>query len=282
MKLTYLGTAAAEGWPALFCSCPSCRSARELGGKNIRTRSQSVVNDDLLLDFPADTYLHVLHYGLDLDKITNILITHPHEDHLYMEELANRQEGYIPKGCRPDFLLRLYGSESVVPEYQRVCQNHYNQSLPTVVAMEMLTPYQPVEIGHYTVHPMLADHDKTMTCLIYAITDHTDGKTLLYAHDTGYLRDDVWEYIKQAGLRFDLVSLDCNHGKEASSRNHMGLACAGEVKERLLAEGFATDQTVFVVNHFSHNCRFLSHNEIEQAAKEYGFLVSYDQLQLTV
>lgn len=28
MKLQYLGTAAAEGIPALFCSCPVCTAAR--------------------------------------------------------------------------------------------------------------------------------------------------------------------------------------------------------------------------------------------------------------
>ena len=31
MKLTYLGTAAAEGLPALFCNCEFCQKARELG-----------------------------------------------------------------------------------------------------------------------------------------------------------------------------------------------------------------------------------------------------------
>ena len=50
MKLTYLGTAAAEGWPAVFCNCENCKEAARLGGRNIRTRSQALVNDDLLLD----------------------------------------------------------------------------------------------------------------------------------------------------------------------------------------------------------------------------------------
>ena len=30
MKFTFLGTAAAEGWPALFCNCINCKKAREL------------------------------------------------------------------------------------------------------------------------------------------------------------------------------------------------------------------------------------------------------------
>ena len=56
MKIRYLGTAAAEGWPALFCSCPICTHAREHGGKNLRTRTQAILDDDLLIDFPPDTY----------------------------------------------------------------------------------------------------------------------------------------------------------------------------------------------------------------------------------
>ena len=55
MKMTWLGTAAAEGWPAMFCRCPSCTESAKHGGKSIRSRSQSLVNDDLLIDFPADT-----------------------------------------------------------------------------------------------------------------------------------------------------------------------------------------------------------------------------------
>lgn len=45
MQFQYLGTAAAEGWPAVFCRCKYCLEAQRLGGKNIRTRSQAIVND---------------------------------------------------------------------------------------------------------------------------------------------------------------------------------------------------------------------------------------------
>ena len=60
MKLTYYGTAAGEAWPGVFCSCALCQRARVLGGKNIRTRSQALIDDDLLLDLPPDNYLHTL------------------------------------------------------------------------------------------------------------------------------------------------------------------------------------------------------------------------------
>ena len=89
MKLKFLGTAAAEAAPALFCDCDYCEKARKAGGKNIRTRSQSVINDELLIDFPADTYLHVLHQGLPLHKIYHCIITHSHQDHFYMDLYNN-------------------------------------------------------------------------------------------------------------------------------------------------------------------------------------------------
>ena len=65
MKLTFLGTSAAEGFPAIFCNCEYCKEARKLGGKNIRSRSQTLINDDLLIDLPADSYWHFINNGIE-------------------------------------------------------------------------------------------------------------------------------------------------------------------------------------------------------------------------
>ena len=82
MKIKYLGTAAAEGIPALFCDCENCKRARKLGGRNIRTRSQALVDDALLIDFPPDTYMHFILHNIPLSKIKSCIITHSHYDHL--------------------------------------------------------------------------------------------------------------------------------------------------------------------------------------------------------
>ena len=82
MKLTYLGTAAAEAVPAIFCNCDICNEARKLGGKNIRTRSQALINDDLLIDFGPDTYSNSLRFDYNMTNLAHVIITHPHEDHL--------------------------------------------------------------------------------------------------------------------------------------------------------------------------------------------------------
>ena len=58
MRLFFLGTAAAEGYPAIFCQCANCHQARLLGGRNLRHRSALLVNDDLLIDFGEATCGH--------------------------------------------------------------------------------------------------------------------------------------------------------------------------------------------------------------------------------
>ena len=112
MKLTYLGTAAAEGFPAIFCNCEYCQEARRLGGKNIRTRSQALVNDDLLIDFPADTYAHFLQNGIQGDTIGHLLVTHSHSDHLYIKEFLLRNTCYAHDMRAP--VLNIYGSKTTL------------------------------------------------------------------------------------------------------------------------------------------------------------------------
>ncbi len=105
MKLQYLGTAAAEGFPSLYCVCDTCRRAWEAGGKNIRSRSQSVIDNKLLIDFPPDTYMHMLAHRLPLEKITNCIITHDHSDHFYVWDL---EMGYFYNRFDNDSLNKAY------------------------------------------------------------------------------------------------------------------------------------------------------------------------------
>ena len=69
MKVQYLGTAAAEGWPGMFCHCKNCEEARRRGGRDIRTRCQTLIDDVLFLDFPPDTYYHALQFGIDASAV---------------------------------------------------------------------------------------------------------------------------------------------------------------------------------------------------------------------
>ncbi|MFA5205011.1 MAG: hypothetical protein WC708_11475 [Lentisphaeria bacterium] len=54
MQIKILGSAAAEGIPALWCECETCGQAREKGGKDIRQRASYLIDDDTMVDFGPD------------------------------------------------------------------------------------------------------------------------------------------------------------------------------------------------------------------------------------
>ena len=81
MKITILGSGGGEALPALWCNCPTCRVAREKGGKDVRSLSQTLVGDDLLLDMAWTAWHHVASGKLPLYNIKTLLVTHKHSDH---------------------------------------------------------------------------------------------------------------------------------------------------------------------------------------------------------
>lgn len=267
MKLTYLGTAAAEGMPAVFCRCAYCEEARRLGGKNVRTRSQALVNDDLLIDLPADTYHHFLTNGIEGDKIANVLITHAHSDHLYPAELEMRHSCYA-HDMRVDTLDVYASSETADRIISAV-------GVPPQVSINTLAAMIPTEVGDYTVTALPARHMFGCGAVFYLIEQ--GGKTLLYAHDTGYFYEEVFEYFAHSGIHLDMVSYDCTNGDLPipDEGTHMGFANIARVQGRLREIGVIDDNTVQYINHFSHNAAPL-HAAFEKRAADIGCGCSYD------
>ncbi|MBO5060208.1 MAG: hypothetical protein J6C82_04775 [Clostridia bacterium] len=275
MKIKYLGTAAAEGIPALFCHCKTCEQARKNGGKDFRTRSQSVIDNELLIDFPADTYMHVLQHGLPLHKIKHCIITHSHEDHLYPADLGMRAPAFAPDLGEDSEPLHIYGSNAIK---KASAHTMFYYNLNNVVEFHLIQPFTEYDIGGYKVVPMTALHDKLSGPYIYIISK--GGKSLLYANDTGYFTDDTWEYLEKNPVKFDYVSLDCTAGVgPIDYDSHMNFEQNIAVKNRLLEIGCAGKDTVFCINHFSHNGGKILHEELSREAAKEGFLTSFDGME---
>lgn len=281
MKLTYLGTGAAEGWPAAFCNCANCKEAMRLGGRNIRTRSQALINDDLLIDLPPDTYLHKLAQGLDLTRIRYLFVTHWHMDHFYPQELTIRGAYYSHDMVSET--LDIYCAQETKDLFDKISWEAEKETLDTL-HFHILSPFAPVQAGPYTVTPLPANHmhelekDGKPHPYIYLIEQ--DGKKLLYGHDTGYFYPEVWDFLEKAG-HIDLVSLDGTSVQRmvGDKGGHMGLPDDSRVKERLLQMGVCDENTAFVLNHFSHNGGLCYDHFLPVAEKE-GFTVSYDGMSM--
>ena len=277
MKIRYMGTAAAEGIPGLFCSCSLCKQARAAGGKDCRTRSQVLLDDALLIDFPPDTYHHFLATpAFEPAKIRHLLLTHSHADHFYPQDIALRCEGFAAK---LQDTLTVYGNSAVATAWNTLLEGEYHHfaDLPEKVRFVTLSPYQETSVGSFTVTALPADHVKREQCLIYLI--RRNGKTLLYANDTGtQLEDAAWKALSVCHL--DAVSMDCTAMDRLVGRYHMGLPDNAIFKEKLLALGCANADTRFIVTHFSH-FGGLCHESLTQKAAAYGFETAYDGMELT-
>lgn len=274
MQIKYLGTAACEGVPAIFCDCETCKRARLAGGKNIRTRSQAIIDNKILIDFSADTYMHSLNYGIELSRIHTCLITHNHEDHLYAEEIVNRKVAFAyPEEGPLDFYVTYPAYRTLIDQILQARMDEQER-----VRARRIRYFETFEAEGYQITPLMANHDPQCDPVIYII-QHQD-KAMLYAHDTGIFPEETWDYLSKNPVKMNFVSLDCTHGiNETCLDGHMGLQSDKEVRQRLVRIGCADEDTLFAVNHFSHNGLATYDELVPIAAKEH-FVVSYDGMSI--
>ena len=89
MKIKFLGTAAAEGLPGMYCECENCIRAKKLGGKNIHFYREVSVYASLHVGEPVEIV-----YERDGQEYTTTLVPK------YDEELGRYLYGFISAGER--------------------------------------------------------------------------------------------------------------------------------------------------------------------------------------
>ena len=278
MKIKFLGTVAAEGAPALFCNCAYCKEAIRRGGKDIRTRSQMLVNEDLLIDFPADTYLHKLAYGLDLSKVRYLLITHSHRDHFYPEDLFchGSQNAYN----MVEETMDIYGNQATKDFFELVAQGRAQRDVLATLKWNVVSEFEHVQTARYEFWTLKARHMKNENALFYLIKQ--GDKAFLQCYDTGVLFEENYEFLASLGVKIDCVALDCTTGaNESTYWGHMGLRECLETVERMRKSDFVKPTTKFVLTHFCHGGIYM-HEDYERACAPHNVLVAYDGMDLSL
>lgn len=272
MKIKFLGTAAAEGIPAMFCSCDTCLAARKLGGKELRTRSQAIINDTLMIDFPPETYAHSLANNIELSKVHHYLITHTHEDHFYPQDIAMLGEMFsnIPPQSRE---FHFYGSTELL----NIAKPYINKTSSNAF-INVMEPYKKYEISCFTVTPLKATHN-TEAPYIYIIED--ENKCMLYAHDTGRFCKETEEFLYTQKPYFDLISFDCCCGTwpDKNYGTHMSLGNIKAICKKMKSASIIDVHTKLCCNHFSHNASNVLYKDRGVYEKE-NFIMTYDGLEI--
>lgn len=282
MKIKILGTAAAEGWPALFCKCSACQKARELGGKNIRSRSSILIGKEYKVDLPPDNYLHLIKFNLSLSEVKYLFITHAHYDHYDPLDLAMRK---YPSTLTPFPLLRIYGN-SLVKKWTfsllEIIQKGFKENTAKYnFEFQLVEPFKEFQAGKLAVFPLLANHVPNQLCYNYFFS--TSQWSFLQAFDTGWYSEETWERLKKITSRrpLDLVIMDCTNGKIETGKKggHLGVKEIIEMKEKLSSYGSLKDSCRFIATHFSHGGCLL-HQELEEVLSPEGIEVAFDGMEI--
>lgn len=274
MRYKFYGTAAAEGIPAIFCECATCKRAREKGGRNIMTRSQSVIDGILGIDFPPDTYLHTLHYGLPVTEISTYIMTHKHSDHFYVNEFFMHSPGYsyVPK----DKELDIYATRQGYDYASEALNGAFGLSVHCHL-IEEFVPFVTKE--GYTVTPLKADH--CIDAVIFLI--EKDGSSVLHSNDTGYYPEETWEWLESNKPKLGFAEFDATMGcadiENEKHKNHMNFSTVEATRRRLEKIGCIDEHTICAINHFSHNYE-MTYDDLRKYGDKHGYVIAYDGLEI--
>lgn len=282
MKIVFLGSAAAEAVPAIWCVCDICRQARANGGKDIRQRTSYLLNQDTLIDFGPDIFHQSILCNIQWSEIKRLIITHAHEDHLEPNELLWRLNGRFSKTQSE---LKIFGTSKVLKRIEIEIQRPFVKRIfasfeDFKIAATQVEPAKLIIDDDLQIFPIKANHADSNGQEVNYVLTHRD-KSILIANDTGWWDECAWKQI--SNFRLDGAVIECTMGinpKGIDHRlGHMGANVSVEFRDKLLELGVINKKTPVIVNHFSHN-GWPIHESLCDFFNPRGIQVGYDGLVL--
>lgn len=271
MDIHILGTAAAEGWPAIFCACDTCRRARAVGGKNRRSRASIMIGDRHKIDLPPDVFYHEAVLGADFSRLQHLFISHTHGDHLDMTEMHYFKP---PFGHNNSPKLTVYGNGEAAGKLRPFVEAVFPDGRVEVVHLKA---FEPVKADDLTFTPITAKHMKNEECFNYIVSD--GNRSFLYTCDTGLYDAPTWEYLES--VKLDMLISECTNGALHQSDTHTSFKDVLEMAGRLRESGTLGVGSRVILTHFSHNIGIL-HEEFEEIASPHGIEIAYDGMRLSI
>ena len=288
MQAVFLGTGAAEGVPAAYCRCSDCQGVRKRAGREVKTRSSLRLEQFYQIDVSPDLYWQMLRLNMDMYDVEHVLITHTHQDHFALSQLTDKTMARETNG-KP---LRIYMSKPALKyvkvlldseEYPLMLRDKRTK-LFDIIPLEYFGKYQ---VGELIVETIKGNHTTTVGgeySINYLLTTPV-GRKLLYALDTGYYKEETWEYLR--GRHVDVLIMDCTFAGRTDrgeyADGHLALDSFLRMLERMEKIGFISSKTEMYATHFNPH-QGLTHDGIREAFGKTAFRVvtAYDGLQVQV
>lgn len=256
IKLQFLGTCACDYSPKL---------KDELKNKfdnDARRSSSLLIDDTILLDCGEHTLESLDILGIPYNQITDILITHTHDDHFnerHIEKIAKNR--HVP--------LRLWIREDAqIPFIHNV----------EVVKMKLFERYE-ISDDIY-VNSLIANHDPRVYPQHFLL--EKNDKKIFYGCDGAWLLTDTYNYLH--GKNLDAMILDATVGDYEGDYRisvHNSIPMIRLMLPSLKANRTINEKTSIILSHIAPSLH-KSHCETVEIANGFGALVAYDGLIMEV
>lgn len=284
MRITFLGTSAGESYPAVWCDCENCTYARKHGGRNIRMNTGTLIDDSILMDMNSCGFYTAARLGISLTGVTSLLATHPHPDHMTAEPLEWRggwqngmelseaeRRAIISPRFTPLPTMTLYGNACVK---ETLVDPH-----PDFFDERHRLRFQEIQEGvrtqadGFAFTPLRAHHGPKAG-FAHSYILEKDGKTLLYALDTGGYDADMLDIL--LSKTYDGVVMEGTFGlSTAPADTHMNHDKNVAFRDMMLEKGCIAKDTPFILTHLCPHWTPPYDLYAPMMAKE-GFIVAYD------
>ncbi len=258
VSITFLGTGAAD-WPEIIPAGEDFASNR-----NWRRLSSVLVDNRILIDCGSTVTGAMNTFGIDQQQITDILITHTHNDHLSLDTL-----GSILMMRRPESSLNIWG---------------HREALARIPAMEGLKPHtlkagSVFYIGNTKIQALEANHivERSKEKALHFLF-HEKGTQWLYATDGAWFLKPTWMRLCKAKL--DMIVWDATIGEvEGDYRifEHNSLAMIRLMSSSLKKQGILNEDAHILLTHMALTLH-TSHAELEKSLSGEGICPAYDGL----
>ena len=314
MKITFLGTSAAEEYPGIWCDCEHCARARALGGRNIRRNSSIFIDDDAMIDMGKTAHIQAERFGLNMRSVETLIVTHSHSDHFDRHMLWARQmtPSYdslpddekrmvasprftaLPRltiigsqqvsaalAAEIDYTQPAAGIDFIVAEPYRAYKLSHRRQMPEGGATPG-APHHPLRPeGGYggdelCVFTLTGNHDDNGAPSVnYVVTRH--GRTFAYLTDTGWPIDSTLDALKL--YKYDFIITEGTFGLGMDAEGHMRLDKNIRLLRFFNENGLWKNKPDYYLTHIAPHWA-PPHDEYAPIVEAHGLKLAYDGLVL--